>query len=77
MAEVVGSIGVGILLGVFILNLIGRMDSGSRPYAAANAVGAGIACAASLMIGFYPFVVLEGVWFIAAVTSLVRQTGAP
>jgi len=72
--QIVGSLGVGILLSAFILNLVGRLDVSSRTYAAANAVGAGLACLASVMISYVPFVVLEGTWFVAAVYILVRRS---
>jgi hypothetical protein len=39
---------------------------------ALNLVGAGLACYSSWLIGFMPFVVLEGVWAIAALAGLAR-----
>lgn len=68
MSQVIGSIGVGMLLIAFALERIGRIAP--RPYAAVNAIGAGAAAVASAMIGFIPFVVLESSWCIVALTSL-------
>lgn len=44
-------------------------------YAAENVLGSLLAAAASLMIGFVPFVVLELCWFIVAVTVLAKVLG--
>ena len=37
-----------------------------------NAVGAGVSCYASYLIGFAPFVVLEAVWCAAALAAMLR-----
>ena len=73
--EWVGAIGVALLLLAFTLNLTGLLSAGGRSYAALNAAGAGLACAASWLIDFMPFVVLEGVWCLAATCALVRSFG--
>ena len=72
LADFVGSTGVAILLVAFFLNLFGRLSRSSRTYAAMNAVGAGLACWASWLIGFLPFVILEGTWSAFAVVALLR-----
>ena len=72
-ADVVGSIGVGVLLVAFSLNLTGRMGRTSRVYQFMNLAGAGLACWASMMIGYIPFVVLEGVWSAAALGALIQS----
>ncbi|MBX2808067.1 MAG: hypothetical protein KTR20_05490 [Cellvibrionaceae bacterium] len=66
----VGSLGVGLLLLAYALNVSGRLRKDAVAYAGLNAVGAGLACLASLMIGFYPFVVLEGVWMLVSLWAL-------
>jgi hypothetical protein len=71
-AEWVGSVGVTILLLAFFLNLVGRMSRDGRTYAALNAVGGALACASAWMIGFLPFVVLEGTWAVFGFVALVR-----
>lgn len=67
----VGSAGVSILLAAFALNLLGRLSATSRLYQMLNAVGAALACAASAMIWYPPFVVLEFVWFCVALLALL------
>jgi hypothetical protein len=72
LADMVGSFGVTLLLAAFALNAFGRMRSDSRWYGALNVVGAGSAAFASAMIGYLPFVVLEGTWCLVALVRLVR-----
>ena len=72
LADAVGSLGFSILLLAFFLNLSGRLSRSSRTYAAMNFVGAGLACWASWLIGYPPFVVLEGTWSLVALVALVR-----
>ncbi len=72
VADALGSLGVALLLIAFALNLSGVLDRRSRSYHSLNGVGAGLACYASWLIGFFPFVVLEGVWAAVAVAALIR-----
>jgi len=72
---VVGSIGVGLLLIAYFLNLIKRVSQDSKLYTALNAVGAGLACYSSYLISFGPFIVLEGVWFVVSVIALIKLLG--
>jgi hypothetical protein len=69
---VVGSIGVALLLAAFFANLVGWLEASSRVYQGINALGAAIAAYASWGIGFVPFVVLEGVWCLVALVSLIQ-----
>jgi VIT1/CCC1 family predicted Fe2+/Mn2+ transporter len=72
MADLIGTIGVALLLLAFLLNLSGKLSQRSRAYAALNAVGVGLACAAAALLPFMPFVVLEGTWALVAVVALAR-----
>tara|TARA_B100000949_G_scaffold232075_1_gene245496 strand:- start:284 stop:532 length:249 start_codon:yes stop_codon:yes gene_type:complete len=77
-SEWVGSLGVALLLLAFSLNLFGWLPRASRLYHGLNVLGAGLACYASLIIEFLPFVVLEGTWALVAFTALIypRQPAA-
>ena len=72
-AEWIGTVGVGLLLGAFFLNLFGWMKTDSRAYQVLNALGAGVACYASYLIDFLPFVVLEGTWSIVAISAFIQN----
>jgi hypothetical protein len=56
----------------FVLNLAGRLERDRPAYLWLNLVGAGLACLASALILFVPFIVLEGVWALAALVGLLR-----
>ncbi|RME24540.1 MAG: hypothetical protein D6800_08570 [Candidatus Zixiibacteriota bacterium] len=71
MPVVVGSIGVGLLLVAFLLNITGRMSEHSRGYLSMNLVG-------SLLAAWYawaghnvPFIILELAWAVSAAIRLI------
>lgn len=71
--EVVGTIGVSILLIAFAFNLADKLSSSSKLYLSLNVIGALLACISSYLIAFWPFVVLEGVWAISSAVMLVKN----
>ena len=71
-AEMLGTIGVSMILVGFSLNLFGLMQRRSFKYVLLNLVGGGLACTASILIEFFPFIILEGTWTVVAVVGLVN-----
>lgn len=61
-ADIIGSLGVALLLLAFALNLVGKLPATMPAYSAVNFIGAALAGLASYMIAYWPFVVLESVW---------------
>ena len=72
----IGSLGVTLLLAAFLSNLLGFLRSDSRLYSGLNFVGAALACYSSYLIDFMPFVVLEGVWALVALTAIGRTSSS-
>jgi hypothetical protein len=68
----IGSLGVALLLLAFLLNLVRVLGTESYPYTALNVAGASLAGYASYLIGFVPFVILEGTWAVVAAVALAR-----
>ena len=62
LSVLIGSIGVGLLLLAFVLNLFKLIHADSFAYAFMNFAGASVAGYASILIDFIPFVVLEFFW---------------
>jgi hypothetical protein len=72
---IIGSVGVGLLLLGFVLNLFKKFSQESLVYIALNIVGAGLSCYASVLIDYLPFVILEGAWTLVALVALVKRIG--
>ena len=68
----IGFAGVAILLIAFFLNLANKIQKDSFSYISMNIVGAGIACLASVMINYLPFIILEGCWTIVSIGALIN-----
>ncbi|MFH1641267.1 MAG: hypothetical protein ABIC04_00030 [Nanoarchaeota archaeon] len=67
----VGSIGVGILLVAFTLNMSGALKCNSKIYLIMNIIGGYLSCYASVLINYVPFVILEGTWAASAFVRLI------
>lgn len=68
----IGSVGVALLLLAFVLNALRIVRASDLVYMSLNFVGAGLACYASYLLAFMPFVVLEGVWALVAGAAILR-----
>lgn len=68
----IGFIGVAILLIAFFLNLRNYIKKESITYLILNFVGAGLACYASVLLAFWPFIILEGCWSLVSVYGLIK-----
>ncbi len=72
IADIFGTTGVALLLMAFFLNLFGIIQKENKGYILLNLTGAALACYASVLIGFLPFVILEGTWALVALIALAR-----
>jgi hypothetical protein len=70
--DIIGFTGVFVLLVAFLLNLSGKLRQDNIVYILMNLVGAGLACVASLLINYLPFVILEGTWTLVSLVALVN-----
>ncbi len=73
LATLIGSTGVSLLLLAFFLNLFRFLRAEGYPYLVMNLAGGGLACYSSWLIGFMPFVVLEGTWAVVAAVGLAAR----
>lgn len=69
----IGFIGVAILLAAYFLNLWNIIKIDSIVYLMLNVFGAGIACIASILLHYLPFVILEGSWTLVSLVALIRK----
>jgi hypothetical protein len=70
--DCIGFTGVSILLLAFLLNLSGKLGQQSLPYILLNIVGAGLACLASILIRYTPFIILEASWTLVSIWGLLN-----
>jgi hypothetical protein len=70
--DIIGFIGVAILLIAFFLQLINKISKDSYTYIVMNLVGATLSCYASVLLNYIPFIVLEGTWALVSVWGLFQ-----
>ncbi len=68
----IGFAGVTILLLAFFFNLIGKIESESLIYLSMNFIGAGVACLASILLNYLPFIILEASWTLVSAFGLYK-----
>lgn len=66
----VGFVGVFQILLAYILNVAGKINSKDLIFILLNLIGAGMACMASILMNYIPFIILEGVWTLVSFISL-------
>lgn len=71
--DIIGTIGVSLILLAFMLNVFSVISSKSLLFLLLNLLGAGLACYASVLIRYTPFVILEGVWAVVSLVGLVKS----
>ncbi len=70
ISDLVGSIGVAILLIAFILILTNKISKKGLLYLLMNLIGSGLAAFAPFLIHYTPFIVLEISWMVASLFGL-------
>jgi hypothetical protein len=68
----IGTIGVTILLVAYFLNLLNKFSTEKPTYILLNILGAGIACYASVLLNYKPFIILEGTWTLVSIIGLIK-----
>lgn len=72
MTDWIGFIGVTILLIAYFLNLNNKLKKESLIYLFLNFTGAGIACFASVLLQYLPFIILEGCWTLVSAFGIIN-----
>ena len=71
--DLIGSLGVFILLLAYFLTLFRFLSENSKIYILLNILGAGIACYASLLLNYKPFIILEAAWMVVSCYALFKN----
>lgn len=72
LSDLIGTLGVSVLLLAFVLNQRRRLSEHSREFLAMNLIGACLCAYSAWLVRFMPFVVLESVWALVAGVGLLR-----
>ncbi len=70
--DIIGFSGVFLLLLAFFLNLTSLVRKDAYGYLFMNLAGSGLACLASVLLHYMPFIILEGVWALVSVYALLK-----
>lgn len=68
----IGTLGVSILLSAFFLNLFNKLSKHKPYYEILNISGAAIACYASVLLNYIPFIILEASWALVSIIGLIK-----
>jgi hypothetical protein len=70
--DMIGTTGVGLILLAYFLNLFSFIPKEGKLFFILNIVGAGLACYASVLIHYVPFIILEAVWFLVSIIGYIK-----
>lgn len=68
----IGFVGVFQILWAYILNVMGKLKKENLAFILLNLLGAAMACLASVLMNYLPFIILEGVWALVSLYSLFK-----
>jgi hypothetical protein len=71
--DIVGTIGVGLILIAYFSNIFSFIPKEGKLFFVLNIIGAGLACYASWLIHYWPFVILEATWCLVSVIGLLKK----
>ena len=75
MVEIIGYVGMILILGAFFLVSSGRLKSNSFGFQGINLIGAILLSVYSVFRAVWPSFVLNGVWSLIALVALIRIVG--
>jgi hypothetical protein len=68
----IGFIGVFQILLAYVLNVLGKLKSKDLTFILLNLIGASMACLASILMNYLPFIILEGVWTLISLIAFIK-----
>ena len=70
--DFIGTLGVGLILLAYFLNTFSIILKEGKLFFVMNIIGAALACYASLLIHYVPFILLEAVWCIISSAAFIK-----
>ena len=71
--DIIGTVGVGLILLAYFCSVSGWLSGKSKLFFCLNIFGAGLACYASWLIAYWPFVILEATWVLVSFIGLIKN----
>lgn len=69
----IGSLGVFQILLAYFLSVTGKISIKDLFFILLNLIGAIMACLASILLNYWPFIILESIWALVSLISLVNH----
>ncbi|RIA09623.1 hypothetical protein OE09_1464 [Flavobacteriaceae bacterium MAR_2010_72] len=73
LVDWIGFLGVFQILLAYVLNVIGSIPNKSIVFILLNLIGATMACIASILLDYWPFIILEGIWALVSLYALLNH----
>ncbi len=67
-----GFIGVALILVAYYLNETSKITNKDLSFILLNLIGSTLACLASILINYVPFIILEAAWALVSFVSLIK-----
>ncbi|PHQ28889.1 CBU_0592 family membrane protein [Leeuwenhoekiella nanhaiensis] len=71
LTDWIGALGTFQILLAYILQVTNVLKKNSLIFILLNTIGAGMACTASVLLNYVPFIFLEAVWTLVSLGALV------
>lgn len=68
----IGTVGVSLILLAFFCSTFKLIKSDGKLFYLLNIVGAALACYASYLINYTPFIILEATWTLVSIVGFVK-----
>ena len=69
----IGTIGVGLVLLAYFFNTMKMIPGNGKLFYLLNVIGGAMSCYAAILIIFWPFVILEGIWTVVSVYGFIKN----
>ncbi|EAQ49231.1 MULTISPECIES: CBU_0592 family membrane protein [Leeuwenhoekiella] len=73
LVDWLGALGVFQILLAYVLNLAKKVTTSDWFFLLLNTIGASMACSASILLEYWPFIILEGVWAFTSLISVIQK----
>ena len=73
LVDWLGALGVFQILLAYLLNLSQKVKTSDWSFILLNTIGAVMACLASVLLEYWPFIILEGVWMLVSIISFFKK----